>query len=287
MIDSSSHADVLRKGVTDVKKPIVTLSVLVSVTGAIVVAQNALAQFKVSEAQARDTILAEMGTGVGGHSNRTVVEIARKAFGAIPASARGAAATALYAWTRTYVSSPPFKTAYAAFRKETAPVERVHVGTVDEALAREVAQKKAELDKSVKDYLAAGMKAQADAMRAQGKMFDDKMFLQMTRMSIEQKRASDKEAYTRAHATFLERLPPDPMDGIANHLRAFLETTPDVDFAAKRHMVRNGVGTPWEVFVNDAYNKKPWQWQLAFEFGADVTRAARTAAAAWLKETGR
>ena len=37
-------------------------------------------------------------------------------------------------------------------------------------------------------------------------------------------------------------------------------------------------------FDNDAYNAKPWQWKLSYFWGPEAIAAARTAAAAWLKE---
>jgi hypothetical protein len=266
---------------------LILAGVLLCGAGAIGLAQNALAQFKVTEAEARDTILSELNGGVGGHSNREAVEMARKAYLAIPMSARGSATTALYAWTKTYVNSPSFKAAYAAYRKENTPVLHEFSGTVDEEVKRKIAEDKAKLDKDIKDMLAAGMKAQADALRQQGKMLDDKMYLQSIRMNIEETRAREKKNDETAMALFNERLPPNVMDSIALHLRAFLAATPDVDFAATQRKVLGGSGDEVLVFANDAYNKKPWQWKLAFEFGQQATAAARTAAAAWLKETGK
>ena len=74
--------------------------------------------------------------------------------------------------------------------------------------------------------------------------------------------------------------------GIAKHLRAFVDATPDVDFAAKQKVVQ-GEGGSGLAFVNAAYSKKPWQWRLAYEFGPEAIAAARTAAQAWLKELGK
>lgn len=250
-------------------------------------AQGALTQLKVSESEAHDFVMNEMSGGVGSHGNRPIIERARRAYAGIPATARAAATTALYAWVKAHVNSPAFRKAYAAYRAEQAPVPPRHEGTIDEAVAREVAREKAELDKSVKELLAAGMKAQADAMREQAKMFDDKVYLQGTRMNIADTRARQTKNYETGLALFNENLPADPTITFARHLRAFLDTTADVDFAAAQKTVTNGVGEPMKVFVIDAYNKKPWQWQVAYEFGPEAIKAARTAAAAWLKELGR
>jgi hypothetical protein len=60
-----------------------------------------------------------------------------------------------------------------------------------------------------------------------------------------------------------------------------------VDFAAKREQRTGGTGEMYWAFVNEAYNKKPWRWQIAYEYGPEVNAAGRAAAAAWLKELGR
>lgn len=260
-----------------------------AVSLAAVVAQSALAQFKITEAEARDLLLYELNAGVGSHANSSRgVAAARKAIATIPAASRGAAATAIYGWTRTYVSSPAFRTAYAAFRKENTPFLRTHQGTVDEQIAREVAKEKAELDAVVKQLIAAGQKQQAEAIAKQAPPYGDKTYLQSRRFDVEDRRARDQQNNERAMKTFNERLPVDPMDSIALHLKAFLANTTDVDFAAaQKTEVRDIDGSKYKVFVNAVYNKKPWQWQFAHEVGADATKAARAAAAAWLKDAGK
>jgi hypothetical protein len=263
------------------------LAVTVVSSLAVAVAQNALAQFKISEAEAQELMMREMSGGVSSHGNLPIIDRARRAYAAIPAAARGAATTALYAWVKAHVNSPAFRKAYATMRAEQTPIQPKHEGTVDEAVAREVARLRAEIDKSVKEFLAAGMKAQADAMREQAKMFDDKVFLQGTRMNIEDTRARQTKEYERGMAHFAENLPADPTVTVAKHLRAFLDTTADVDFGAAQKTVTDGVGMPMKVFANDAYNKKPWQWRVAYEFGADAIKAARSAAGSWLKELGK
>jgi hypothetical protein len=285
------------KGVKDVKsvsgdtmtfkrRLFAAAAVALFVVGVTALAQGALAQFKIGEAEARDLILSELNVGVGGHANRDVVDRAREAFKSIPPAARGKATTALYAWTKAYVNSAAFKTAYAAYRKDMTPVENVHEGTVEQEVKRVIDGEKAEFEKQIKQLIAAGMKAQADQLRQQGKMFEEKFYQQGKRLDIEEKRAYDKRNYDTALASFNERLPPNPNDAIAPHLRAFVDTTPDVDFTAKQKVVQGGGGSSLG-FVNPAYQKKPWQWQLSCEFGPEAIAAARTAASAWLKELGK
>jgi hypothetical protein len=261
---------------------VAAVAVILVITGS-GIAQNVLAQFKITEAEARDAIIDELTASLDGHPNRPAADRARKAYASIPANARAQATAALYGWVKAYVNSPSFRTTYAAHRKNNLPVETPHPGTADEEVASLIAAEKAAFDKSVKDYLAAGMKAQAEAMQQQGKMLGDKSYLQMKKIQVDQQRASDKQRYDGAMAIFNEKLPADPIVRIAAHLRAFVTATPDVDFAAKQQLVDGSVSS-FLVFVNPAYNKKPWQWQVAYAFGPEAIGAARTAAQAWLRE---
>ena len=75
------------------------------------VAQTTLAQLGLTEAAARTFVLDEIKAPTLTRTSR----LALAGTGAVlklPASMRAAAATGLFAWTKTYVSSPAFKTAY-------------------------------------------------------------------------------------------------------------------------------------------------------------------------------
>jgi hypothetical protein len=76
------------------------------------------------------------------------------------------------------------------------------------------------------------------------------------------------------------------MTAIARYLREFVDATVDVDFAAKATKTVQVGDMPDFAFENPAYNQKPWQWQKSYAFGPEALSAARTAAAAWLKEVG-
>lgn len=256
------------------------LSGALLVAGTAVFGQTSLAQVGLDESSAQDLVLKNLGDPSVQRDNKYL----STAYSKIPASARGVMATQLYAWTKTYVSSPAFKKSYAVWREENKPIEK-HPGTLDEEVKGRLGKMKAEGDASYKELIAAGRKAQADQLK---KMLDTTM-AQMEpalRMEIQEARVKDAADYVQATKFWQEYYPVDPMVSVAKHLREYMANTADVDFAAKQVQRRNGIGELEWVFVNEPYNKKPWQWKKSYEFGAAGWAAGRAAAAAWLKELG-
>jgi len=263
---------------------VVTSLIVLVFAGAVALAQNVLAQLGLTEEGARVSILGEFesgGVSEGGQSG----EAALQAYDKLPRAARGQVTTGLYAWTKSYVNSAAFKKAYADKRTEATPQPRLHPGTVDEELQATLDNKRAEFEKGAKDLIAAGQKEFVDNMR---KMMNDPATASAERTafrtSIEETRAKDKADYEGGMEEWRRDFPADPMIVIARHLREFLATTADVDFAAKATKV-TVVGGFWEYeFDNAAYGKKPWQWRWSYRGGPEALSAGRTAAAAWLKE---
>ena len=127
------------------------------------------------------------------------------------------------------------------------------------------------------------MKAYVDNMR---KQMDSPAAVSAARTEIEETRAKDKAGYDTNMEAWRRDYPADPMIAIARYLREFLDATTDVDFAAKATKVMTAGAFDHYEFDNPAYNQKPWQWRWAYPFGPEALNAARTAAAAWLKEIG-
>ena len=128
--------------------------------------------------------------------------------------------------------------------------------------------------------VAAGMKTQADEIKKQ----TDAMMAQMTpmmRIDVEEQRAKDKADFEFMQKDYADYWPADPMVLVARHLRAYVANAADVDFTAKQVPAAGGDGM---TFVNAAYNAKPSQWRVSYDYGPEVTAAGRAAAAAWLKE---
>jgi hypothetical protein len=260
---------------------VVTSLVVLVFAGAAALAQNVLAQLGQTEASAREYIISEFGEN--GTSESRLIVPAYQAYDKLSPAVRGQATAGLYAWTKAYVNSAAFKKAYADKRTESTPQPRLHPGTVDEELKATLDSKKVEFEKTAKDLIAAGMKEFVDNTR---KMMNDPAAVNAARAEIEATRAKDKADNDLLMEEWKRNFPPDPMTVIARHLREFLAATPDVDFAAKATKVVD-VGAFYHYeFHNPAYNQKPWQWRWSYSFGPEALNAARTAAAAWVKEIG-
>ena len=244
-------------------------------------AQNALVQVGSNDAQAHQFILSNIGPGYvsGGYE----VDQARAAFRKLPPAGRTAVVNALYAWTKSHVTSPAFRQAYAQQRDENTPVERKHEGTVDQEVQARINQLRAEADQAYKELVAAGMKDQAEQLRKMSASMIPQP--QVLRLQVEEERTKDAAEHAKAMAFWKDYYPPDPLTLVAKHLRSYIANTADVDFGAKQEQ-RCGEGGCGMAFVNDVYNQKSHHWKLSFEFGPEVTAAARAAAAAWLKELG-
>ena len=253
---------------------------LVGLTG-LVLAQSPLAQIRMSEAEGRDYVLKHIGYGRP-ETDGNPYEPAMAAFKKMPPATRAAAITALYAWTKAYIATPAFKKAYAEARTNVAPEPKKHEGTVDDEINALYKQKQAKADEEYRQMLEAGMKSQAEQLKTMNQQVLA-MWKQTAHFEVEEQRAKDKKDDDESATQYAEYYPPDPMTLVAKHLREFLAATGDVDYTAKQHKVIGEAGDAMK-FVNEAYNQKPWQWRLSYEFGPEAISAARAAATAWLGE---
>jgi hypothetical protein len=252
---------------------------------ATVLAQASLAQLGITEEAARGYVADMLLSGRVGfwssHGLTTDFPIgraARDAYAKLPAGAKGPATTMLYAWTRSYLDSPAFKAAYAEARQQAQPTLRLHPATVED----EVAAKIAELENGVGGAPSDQPPEVIEALRAEyAALFASER--DELRREIEERRATDEAENERMLRQWNGEHPRDPMVLVAQLLRDFLDNTGDVDFAARGRLVAFQSFESVE-FENPAYDEKPWQWQLAWEFGPEAVGAARTAAAAWLRD---
>ena len=273
------------------KQLMVAGGVIVFVVSATLLAQNALTQLGTTEAAAREWLFKKVEHGgptwlVMYDDSQAARALA--AFKKLPAGARAGVTTQLYAWAKGVVNSPAFKADYLKMREDQRPIERLHPGTVDDELKARIAKENADHEEAWKQMLAIGpqMKDIVDRQRKEWPGLRE----QVTpgwRVQIQETREKDKKDYETTKAFWEKNNPPDPLTLVARVLREFLDSTTDVDFAAKQEVGRNGFGEPVNVFVNDVYNKKPWQWKYAYEWGPEAIAAARTAAQGWLKEIGK
>jgi hypothetical protein len=270
-------------------QPVSVALAVMAIAGGTALAQGVLTQLGLTETAARALLMSEVQeAGGSGYSSKLAVA-GRTAYPRVPEAARGPVTTALFAWAKTYVNSPAFATEYARIRAAKMPQRREYARTVDE-----------ELKKQLDDLLAGfeNMKASAASMSpaerqrflATLKESEDKLrspeMQKVQRAALEEERAKQKADEDQIIARWQEDFPADRQALFARRLREFLDATADVDFEARKNIVR-GLGGETVGFVlrpEDA--DKPWQWREAFVVGEEATTAGRAAAAAWLKEIG-
>lgn len=261
------------------------LCVVLAMTGAAVAAQGVLTQLGTTEASARGYVLDSIGDG--GYAGAAIVDAARRGYAKIAPAGRAAATTAFYGWAKTYVNSAAFKADYAKKRAEEKPTYEAPTTTPQQEAQAEVNQKTADMETMAKQVRASLPPAEVAKFDAQIKQqlaqFRSKEMVDGIASQIADKRKRDKATNDELTARWTKNYPPDSNARIGEILREFLANTTDVDFAAKTKTIV-GEGGDSIGFVNDAYNKKPWQWRVAFDYGPEVLAAARAAASAWVKE---
>jgi hypothetical protein len=87
--------------------------------------------------------------------------------------------------------------------------------------------------------------------------------------------------HTEALRQWETEFPEDASPVLARRLKAFLEISADVDYAARLEL-RNGKMR----FVDEAYEVRSREWKLCYRAGKEAVDAARSAAAAWMQELG-
>ena len=253
------------------------------------VAPTALAQLGLTEASARNFVLNEV-KGPASDRGRDIVVTGTRAFLRLPASARGAAATGLFAWAKAYVSSPAFKASYETHRQNRLPRGTQYSQSVDEALKKEIDEQRAGMEQMKKNLAASGMppaeqaKILAEWEKAQA-LANSPELIQARRKSLEDARSETHASEARMVENVEQETPADPQRLFARRLREFLGATADVNFSARTVSLTDG---PDGIeFLDRADRQRPWMWQAAAIVGPEATSAARAAAEAWLKEIER
>ena len=251
------------------------------IIGGAVLGQGGLMQLGLTEAAARKFLFDEIKSPASSRRSEIVVA-GNRAFLKLPPSARGPAATALFAWAKAYVNSPAFKTLYANYRRDVGvPPKQL---TVDE-----------EVRKTLDDMLAGveqakGMAALMPPADRAGALEQIKQGEAMARDPETFKKLKAQMEAARGQSTgngappkdAEEALPTDPQKLFARRLREFLKATADTNFSARTISLTGGADGI--EFVDPADRKKSWVWQAAVIAGQEATSAARAAAESWLKE---
>jgi hypothetical protein len=272
-----------------VKRIALTAVVVMAAAGTSVLAQGVLAQLGQTEASAKELVLKAVEYGRSSSASE-LIAAARKAYAKLPPASRGPVTTGFYAWTKAYVSSAEFKSAYAKRRADSTPQPVQHNGTVEQELKAGIDAETKQLEDGMKQTLAILPAAERAKTEAEFKQtiaaLRSPEAVKQKRQELEEQRAKEKADLDMLTEKWRNDFPADHNTLIAWHLRNFVDATVDVDFAAKGKMVPGEAG-PVFSFDNAAYNKKPWQWHECYQAGPEATSAARAAAQAWLKELGR
>ncbi|MFN8007343.1 MAG: hypothetical protein U0V70_10025 [Terriglobia bacterium] len=247
-------------------------------------AQGVLVQLGLTETAARNFLFDELKSPASSRRSAIVVT-GNRAFLKLSPAARGQAASSLFAWAKTYVNSPAFKTAYANYRHGVIGEPKQYELSVDEEVKKKlddqllVAQQMRTAAESFppaeRDQLLATVKQQETWAR-------DPATILKLKSAMEAERTQESEKETARMKEDEEKLPGDPQKLFARRLRQFLEGTANVNFSAKTLSLTGG---PDGIeFIEPADRKQSWLWQEAAIVGQEATLAARAAAEAWLKE---
>jgi hypothetical protein len=242
-------------------------------------AADVLSQLRITVPQARQVVIGAVETGYVNYS------VAASAFKAAPAGVRAQLAQGAVAWARSHTASPEFKNEYARIRNARKPSAPEFDGTPEQELQRRIDEQKQQLEKSraslesmppdVRKQVEEGLKQAEAAIR----QFDSAQMRDIQLKGILSQREQRTKAYEAALQKWTAGFPENPEDVIARRLKAFLDMSGDVDYAAALQS-RDGK----MVFVNEADEAKPGEWKLCYRAGQEAVDAARAAATQWLQE---
>jgi hypothetical protein len=257
-------------------------------TSGALVTQSGLSELGLTETAARNFVLNDVKSPSSGRTS-AIATAGNRAFLKLPPSARGPAATALFAWAKAYVNSPAFKTAYASFRRNAVPEATQHYDlTVDEEVKkkideqRDLIQRMRQMAATMAPADAAMLRKSADEQDAQIRSGE---LAKMLKAGYEADRAAKNANLDTSAKEANERYPADPEKIFARRLREFLDETAEANFSARTISLTGG---PDGIeFIERADQKRSWLWQLAIIAGKEATTAARASAQAWLKELTR
>jgi hypothetical protein len=212
----------------------------------------------------------------------------RRAYQALPASARGAAVTSAFAWAKTYVTSPAFATAYAAARQQAQPAGLpTYDMSVDEEAKKELDQKLAELEQTRK---AIGVLPEADraAVLAASKEAEDLLrspqMIKSIRDEIESRRAADTNGTTGAATDWNALYPADVRVFVRQELERFLAASAKIDFTIPVTIIKNPSGAIVGFVAPLDRVLDSWMEAECMMAGRDMVTAARASVEAWIKE---
>lgn len=218
------------------------------------------------------------------HYNSGSVKNAR----ALAAGDRGALTTDLLAYTKQYVSSPVFRSAYEKTRASYKPTEpKVSNKTKDQLRKEKVDEAQAGLAKtenSMKTMTADQqkiMKPIVDMYRQNVKDYQDpnsKMIDLFYETEVAQAKR-EHDDYVKYQKEWETKYPADCRAFIKLRLQHYLDLAKTVDFSATV-TEKNGR----KVFDKSVYQSKSNDWKMIYRAGKEVYDVAKPFAENWLKE---
>jgi hypothetical protein len=264
-----------------------TALALLFIASAGLVAQSALAQLGLTETAARTFLFDELLSP--SQDRRSAIAVAgTRAFLKLPRSARAAAATGLFAWARSYASSPALTARYAEYRRSAIPSTRQYDLTVEQEVKQEIERQLADLQQSKKLVTVLPVEergAVLEQLTELERQLRDPAFVKQMQEGRKEERALTNDLDARDVARMNDIVPADPRTLFVRRLREFLDATADVDFETRTISLTGG---PDGIeFIDPKVRGKHWMWHEAVIVGPEATAAARAAAQAWLKEVDR
>jgi hypothetical protein len=200
---------------------------------------------------------------------------------------RAAIALDVLNYTKSYVNSSAFISAYEDARVAATPVKPIPPKTKEQIQKEKIAELDktiAEGEKSLKTLpkdLIEPFKEVQQMLKDQKKDYEnpDSEMLALLVTSENYMYANATTKYEEQLRQWQKDYPADPKNMVKVRLETFLKLTEDVDFNAalkEEYRVKK--------FVNPAYEKKPAEWKMAYRAGRPAVDAARTFAKAWLTE---
>jgi hypothetical protein len=260
----------------------VTLGLIAVAAGAVsLTAQSLTAQLGISDGRAREAVFDSFMAGA--------VSIAGKAevFTAASPQARVVFVNTATTLARAFVESDEFKRRYSDHREANAPDPLPAEQTADQVLAKQRADFEQQVEGLRKQFVVDAITPEQKATLEEG---FDAMRAQFTEMEKGPRRTelaaalkSTRDAQVAAHSAAMREFeavyPADARALVAKRLKAFLDTTKDIDFSAKL-VTRDKL----QRFEDPALEAKPADWKMCFRAGRPATDAARQFAGKWLAE---
>jgi len=264
----------------------VAATAFIVATVPVLLAQSTLVQLGLAETAARRFLIQEILSPANSRA-KEIVQTGTRAFLKVPPAARGAAATGLFAWAKTYVNSAAFTAEYAKIRRDRIPVTAAEP-PVDEVARKQINDELANLEQSRQaiSFVPASERTQVlEALKQREEILRSPETFNSLKSRMEADRAERDASDAALRRSVEESFPADPQKLFARRLREFLNATADEKFSAK--MINLTGDADGFEFVEPADRKHSWLWEEAAIVGKEATLAARAAAEAWLKEVDR